>query len=370
MPALIAPQPPRLDYHRPEPTFSVIIAAYQAAFFIADAIESALGQTTPPHEIVVCDDGSTDELEDALAPYANRIVFVRQENRGEGAAKNTAARQASGEFLVFLDADDVYLPGRLEALGEAARLRPDLEILVTDAHIEVEGRAVRRAYDDSWPFEVDDQRRGILERNFILGHAAVARDRFFAVGGFDDSMRIVADWDLWIRVLLAGARAGLVPEPLSCYRVREGSLSTQRTRILAGGIRCLERAAARDDLSVEERVVVRRSLATWRCNLVVAQAYDALLHGGPDVRQRMFPIVVGRGYGAKTRLKAAASFLLPGRAGRTLARREQASFVGAAGIRVDQKLSDSTAAPGPGSAFGEVDPDGLVDDGPSLEKPP
>jgi glycosyltransferase involved in cell wall biosynthesis len=316
------------------PTFSVLIAAYQVADYIGEALDSVLAQTSPPHEIVVCDDGSTDGLEAALEPYLERIVLVSQENLGEGAAKNAAARQATGEYLAFLDADDTYLPERLEALGAAAAARPDLDILVTNADIALDGATLRHAYDASWAFEVDDQRRAILERCFILGHAAVRRRRFFDFGGFDDDMRIVADWDLWMRMILGGARAGLIPDSLARYRVREGSLSTDRTGILSGGIRCLERAAARDDLSPEERRVVDRSSREWRCKLALVEARRALAGREPGVRRRLLRIAVGRGYAIRTRLKAAAAACFPGRARRSLVARENTYWAGAAGVHV------------------------------------
>src|SRR5215212_948346 len=98
------------------PSFSVIIAAHQAAPFIADALASVARQTLPPLETIVCDDGSTDDLAGALAPYAETVVLIRQPHRGVGAAKDTAARAASGDFVAVLDADDIFLPRRLEAL--------------------------------------------------------------------------------------------------------------------------------------------------------------------------------------------------------------------------------------------------------------
>lgn len=120
------------------PTFSVAIAAYQAAGTVGQAVASALAQTLPPVDVAVCDDGSTDEIDAALAPYRDRIVLVRQENRGEAAAKNAAARATSGEFVAFLDADDLYYPERLAALGELAAARPDLDVLTTNADLEVD----------------------------------------------------------------------------------------------------------------------------------------------------------------------------------------------------------------------------------------
>ncbi len=90
----------------------------------------------------------------------------------------------------------MYLPERLEALAELAVSRPDLDILTTDAVLEVDGTAVRRCYTDELPFEVDDQRTAILRRNFVLGLVAVRRERFLDAGGFDESLRYATDWDL------------------------------------------------------------------------------------------------------------------------------------------------------------------------------
>ena len=109
--------------HRP--TFSVLIPAFQAADTIAEAIESALSQITPPLDVIVCDDGSTDDLASAIAPYRDRIEFIRKEHGGGASALNGAAASARGDFVAILDADDVYAPERLDALGDLAAARPD-----------------------------------------------------------------------------------------------------------------------------------------------------------------------------------------------------------------------------------------------------
>src|SRR5439155_20633388 len=133
-----------------DPTFSVVIAAYQAAGTIGDAIESALAQTHPPVEIIVSDDGSSDDLEGALAPYRERIVVLKNEHRGPGAARNAALRRATGEFVAILDADDVFEPGRLAALAGLAKSRPELDILATDAVLERVGKDVGRFYREDF----------------------------------------------------------------------------------------------------------------------------------------------------------------------------------------------------------------------------
>jgi glycosyltransferase involved in cell wall biosynthesis len=94
---LAAPPAPPGARPGPRPTLSVIIAAYQSAAVVADAVGSALEQTLAAREVVVCDDGSTDDPAAALAPFGDRVTLLRQENRGEAGAKNAAARAASGE---------------------------------------------------------------------------------------------------------------------------------------------------------------------------------------------------------------------------------------------------------------------------------
>lgn len=293
------------------PSFSVVIAAYQAASTVADALESVLSQTLPPQEVIVCDDGSTDDIESAVAPYRGGITFLRKENGGEASAKNAAARAAAGEYVVVLDADDVFLPERLDALGELARERPDLDILTTDAYLEIDGVVVQRCYTDSYRFVVDDQRRGILRENFIFGHVAVRRERLLAVGGFDESIRWTTDWDCWLRMILGGSRAGLVAEPLSRYRLHPGSLSSQREAHIAGRLVTLGKAAKRSDLSDAEREDVQSSIDFNRRELRVARARAALIDRRSDQRGRALEVVVGSGHGLRTRTKALAAVLSP-----------------------------------------------------------
>ena len=242
------------------PTFSVVVAAYQAASTVRAAVSSALQQTLPPLEVVVCDDGSTDGTAEVLADLSPAVQVVHQANGGESAAKNAAVRAASGDFVVVLDADDLYLPRRLEALSWLAQERPDLDVLVTDAVLEVGGRPVRRAYHAAWSFETEDQRSGVLDRNFVLGQAAVRRSTWLGAGGFDESLRLTADWDFFGRLLLSGSRAGLVDEVLAVYSIAPGSLSSNRRGLVASRVQTLERFGRRTDLSPHERTVLATAL--------------------------------------------------------------------------------------------------------------
>src|SRR4051812_45211482 len=92
---------------------SVLIACYNAAPYVAEAIESVLSQTCPAHELIVIDDGSTDGTADVLAGFSGRIAVLRQTNQGVAAALNAGLAQAAGDAIAFLDADDVWTPGKL-----------------------------------------------------------------------------------------------------------------------------------------------------------------------------------------------------------------------------------------------------------------
>ena len=200
-----------------------------------------------------------------------------------------------------------------------AEARPDLDILTTDAYLEVDGEVVQRCYTDAFRFEIDDQRRGILRENFVFGHAAVRREPLIGIGGFDESIRWTTDWDCWLRMILDGSRAGLVDEPLSRYRLTAGSLSSQREAHIDGRLMTLAKAARRDDLSPAERDVLEGSVAYNRRALALARARASLLERRPDARRRALEVAVGRGFGLPTRLRAFAAALAPNPARRRLA---------------------------------------------------
>lgn len=327
MTTYLAPSAERDVARDAPPTFSVIVAAYNVADRIGAALESAFAQTSGALEVIVCDDASTDGLETALEPYRDRIRYLRLgQNSGEAAAKNLASQQADGEFVVILDADDVFYPRRLEALAALAVERPDLDVLTTDAYLVADGEIVRRVYEPYWPFVVDDQRHGILRRNFVFGLAAVRRESLLAAGGFDERIRWTTDWDCWIRLIFAGSRVGLVPEPLAEYRLREASLSSDRARHLRGRVQTLEKAAAMDGLTADERTTVEQTLAEQRRALALEEARAALASGAPDARARSLAVARDSAHPLGTRAKGLVAAAAPRLAGRLERARRRRSW--------------------------------------------
>ena len=304
------------------PAFSVIIPTYQMADLVGEAVSSALEQTVAPHEVIVCDDGSTDGTDEVLRSFGDRISVVSQENRGLPAAKNAAARSATGDFIAVLDSDDVYLPTRLEALGQLAAARPDLDLLNTDVYFEMDGALLSRM-SDQMPFPMDDLRVGILAHPFMHSCAAIRRERFWEVGGFDESVDFADDWDCWLRLIFAGAQLGLVDEPLVRYRVHDRAMSSDRIRDLAGMKQVLERALRNLSLTARERETAKSTLGRVREDLLITTAEDALLANRPHARRALLRLAAGRGLDVRTRVKALAAAVAPGAARRSLERREK-----------------------------------------------
>jgi GT2 family glycosyltransferase len=325
----VAPPPARPIRPGPGPTFSVIIPAYQAAAFVGKAVESARAQTLPPHEVIVCDDGSTDDLQGALAPYADQIVLLHKEHSGVAATRNVAVRAATGDFVASLDADNAFLPEYLEAVSELAIARPDLDILTTDAHLELDGHIYGRYYRGKARFVTDDQRLGIIHQHFVYANASFRRESLLAVGGYDEyydgtPYHGVEDTDLLLRMILGGARAGLVDEPLCVYRIRAGSLSSNRARSLRGAVEVLERARSHPSLMPDELAYLEEQLGYFRLEAGLAAAEEALRGYAGQPRRRCLEIVLGReGYGLAARMRALAAALAPGTAARYLERVER-----------------------------------------------
>jgi glycosyltransferase involved in cell wall biosynthesis len=319
----LAPPQPAQASPGSAPSFSVVIPAYQAADVVGDAVASVLDQTARPYEVIVCDDGSTDGTGDVVAAFSD-VTLLRKENGGPASARNAAVAAASGDFVVLLDADDVYLPDRLRLLGELAAERPDLDVLATDAYLEAGGETVG-LFSNFNPFPVDDQRIAVLERCFVFA-PAIRKSRLMAVGGFDEQLRTSDDWDCLIRVVVSGGRVGLVDAPLMRYRLREGGVTSARVPVLRERVTLFEKTRRDERLDERERAAAERLLRGHRNELELAEIEAELLAGGHP-RRRLLGVVRGEGFSAATRAKAAAAIVSPGSARRRLRSRDSVRLV-------------------------------------------
>jgi len=163
---------------------------------------------------------------------------------------------------------------------------------------------------------------------------AVRRERFLAIGGFDEAFRWATDWDCWIRMIFAGSRAGMVDQPLAEYRVRETGLASNRTRHIEGRLAVLEKAARRADLTADERRAVDHSLLIHRRWLMYREAHSALLERRPQARRLALRIALSSSFPPWARAKALAAAALPAVARRLLARRGGGRRELAGGLRI------------------------------------
>lgn len=199
-----------------EPRVSVIIPTHNCGAYIGDAIESVVAQTYAEYEIIVVDDGSTDDTKTALAPYVGRIHYLCQNNRGVSAARNAGIARARGEVVAFLDADDMWLPLKLELQLEALQGHPDVALCFTDflefdkSGVTMPSRMNTRANARAWfeRYRVGNSEvacgpmyEDLLQANWIhTSSVVIRRATFLRVGVFDEAFGVGEDYDVWLRI--------------------------------------------------------------------------------------------------------------------------------------------------------------------------
>lgn len=205
---------------------SVVIPNYNYAGYLGGAIGTALGQTYPDVEVVVVDDGSSDGSKEVLDAYGDRVKAIFQQNRGVAAARNNGVRASRGEFVAFLDADDLWLPDKIERQVERFTENRNLGLVhVGVTEIDQAGNSLGERLDGGEGREVWKNLL-LFSPNGILGGgsgAMIPREVFDELGGFDERLSTSADWDLYFRIAIRYA-VGFVAEPLLKYRVHSSNM--------------------------------------------------------------------------------------------------------------------------------------------------
>lgn len=203
---------------------SVIIPAYNAAAFVCEAVNSALAQTHPDVEVIVVDDSSTDDTPDVLARYGSRIRVHRQPNGGVSSARNTGASLATGDWVSFLDADDVWAPRKIEAQLEA--VGGGAWAYTNRYNFGARGAVPEIQTDVTRMSEGDVFIPLLLRGNFITVSSVMMRTALFEeLGGFYHQKGGCEDWDLWLRAASRHHQIRFVREPLVGYRFTATSMS-------------------------------------------------------------------------------------------------------------------------------------------------
>ncbi len=199
---------------------SVIIPTYNYAYFIAEAVESVLAQTFPVFETIVVDDGSNDNTEEVIAKFGDKVKYIKQRNGGVCAARNNGVKSASGDFIAFLDADDVWLPEKIEK--QMAKFDEDDQIGLVHCgmrEFDTENGETMRLHLEGEEGWVADELL-LFDKPVVIGPGGtiiVSRKAFEAVGGFDTNLKVGEDWDFCYRIARK-FKVGLVREILVDYR--------------------------------------------------------------------------------------------------------------------------------------------------------
>lgn len=205
---------------------SAIIPTYNHGAFIREAVDSALAQTYKNIEVIIVDDGSTDGTNSLLACYGNRINYIYQENRGLSAARNRGIREAKGDFIAFLDADDVWFPDKLIMQLKEFSYSPYVGLVGCGGYfISENGKALEQFIKLNYKSH-KNLLNDLYLKNIVSGgsEVLVKNKCFERVGMFDESLKAAEDWDMWLRIL-SKYEARFVEKPLVKIRVSENSMS-------------------------------------------------------------------------------------------------------------------------------------------------
>lgn len=237
------------------PRFSVVVPAFNSARTIASAIFSALAQTQTDLEVIVVDDGSTDATREIVERITDpRVSLVSQPNSGPSAARNAGIALARGQFVSFLDSDDLWLPEYLELAAEALETTPDAGFVYTDAYAfdSTSGRVRRRTAMGRMhppippPADRDAFLLELLKRNFVYNSTTIHRSVLETVGGFDESRTTAEDYELWLRIVMRGHCAAWIPGQHALYRLHSGQTMRGLTKMNEGILKVYQ------DLNMDE----------------------------------------------------------------------------------------------------------------------
>lgn len=279
-----ASTPGRLGRHSAvPPAVSVIIPAFNVASFIGEALESALSQTFKDYEIIVINDGSpdTEALERVLSAYHENILYLKQHNRGAAAARNTGLHVARGEFVAFLDADDLWLPNYLESQMRFLENDKRCDLVYADAMIFGESPLAGKTYMETSPSNGEVNFSSLITQKCnVITSGVVARKRLIdEVGCFDEELHRAHDFDLWLRLVRHGARVSYQREILLRYRVRSDSLSGDEIQRVERELEAYDKIERHLDLTAEERKLMTREVERLQADLKVAEGKRHLSKG-------------------------------------------------------------------------------------------
>jgi len=265
------------------PRVSVIMPSYNTARFIAGSLDSVFRQTFQHLEVIVVNDGSPDtaELESALAPYLKQIVYIKQENKRAAGARNTAIRRSRGEFLAFLDSDDVWFPHHLAAQMRLFEADPDLGLVYCNCFSSGDPAQMEKFMDRCPSDGTANFASLAVERCQIPISTVVARKAALVLAGlFDESMLRCDDYDMWLRAAFHGAKIAYTREVQARLNEgRPGSLGVANVKMMEAYRQILEKVLRTLPLSRDDRELIEHRVSETQ-GILLYELAKAQLHQG------------------------------------------------------------------------------------------
>lgn len=233
------------------PRFSIIVPAYNAADYISQTLASVVYQTETEWELIVVDDGSTDSTAATVRQFDDhRTTLIRQENRGVSAARNSGFAKSRGEYVLFLDADDLLFPNSLRRLGQELDCHPEAVLAFGTCTrfertppLESAARAPLRAR----PKPGGDALASLLRANMLLvGGVLARREAIVRIDGFDPELKMGEDWVFWCDLAALGPVRYVGPMPVFAYRSHRSSTTRKLSEDPRGLWPAIDRAFARE----------------------------------------------------------------------------------------------------------------------------
>jgi glycosyltransferase involved in cell wall biosynthesis len=272
------------------PRVSVVIPTFNCARFLDSAIRTVLAQTYKDFEVIVVDDGSTDETRDVVVQYRAKVHYLYQINRGLSSARNLGLSAASGEFFAYLDADDMWYPDKLERQVTFLDAHKECGLVHSDTTIIDEmDRVIHLRFNQETQRKVPSGycTMDLLQRSHIqIPTILERRDIIERVGNFDERLKGVQDYLHWILVAMEGTAFGYIDEPLAMYRWRAGSLSSNQRRMAEDHVMMFEILLSEKAPALrcgqEAADILRRRLHAFQRDL----AYRDRIEGRTDYARR------------------------------------------------------------------------------------
>lgn len=262
---------------RKKPKVSVVIPAFNAQETIAETIYSLFWQSFQDFEIIVVDDGSTDKTAKIVKSLQTcsplPLFYFFQKNKGPAAARNRGFSRAKGKYLIWVDADDIWLPQRLENLVSFLDKNSNIDLVTSDAYLWYPPAEIKSTYYSTYPFPKELSFGNLLQKNFVFTSTLMRRSVWSETGGLNEARSIIGaeDYEFWLRVFKKGFKLAILKEPLMFYRVNPQGLSAKKMKIVYALLEIF--ALIRQQLKLtpqEERIVAKRE---FRLKLYLAQFF-------------------------------------------------------------------------------------------------